>query len=209
MRGFSFSVFKIPQSKIFSFSLFERFLISAQITTSPKVLICKALSKTPALILDKTVRKSRLVQFWRRWRDSNSRYPFEVYTISNRARSTSYATSPNVFHLYSERYYTSPPTKSQERKSYFSRRQVLYCKWTVGSCWSGCFSCRFRAHQKASRVVELKKTPVKTVTSLVLRACLKSSNKDGDESKSKHLSRNKEFSLTIFPKSAEFVEPAK
>ena len=31
---------------------------------------------------------------WRRWRDSNSRYPFEVYTISNRARSTSYATSP-------------------------------------------------------------------------------------------------------------------
>ena len=61
MRGFSFSVFKIPQSKIFSFSLFERFLISAQITTSPKVLICKALSKTPALILDKTVRKSRLV----------------------------------------------------------------------------------------------------------------------------------------------------
>ena len=60
--------------------------------------------------------------FWRRWRDSNSRYPFEVYTISNRARSTSYATSPNVFHLYPERYYTSPPTKSQERKSYFSRR---------------------------------------------------------------------------------------
>ena len=31
---------------------------------------------------------------WRRWRDSNSRYPFGVYTISNRARSTSYATSP-------------------------------------------------------------------------------------------------------------------
>ena len=61
MRGFSFSVFKIPQSKIFSFSLFERFLISAHITTSPKVLICKALSKKPALILDKTVRKSRLV----------------------------------------------------------------------------------------------------------------------------------------------------
>ena len=61
MRGFSFSVFKIPQSKIFSFSLFERFLISAQITTFPKVLICKALSKKPASILDKTVRKSRLV----------------------------------------------------------------------------------------------------------------------------------------------------
>ena len=43
---------------------------------------------------------------------------------------------------------------------------------------------------------------------IFVRACLKSSNKDGDESKSKHLSRNKEFSLTIFPKSAEFVEPA-
>ena len=42
-----------------------------------------------------------------------------------------------------------------------------------------------------------------------IRACLISSNEDGDESKSKHLSRNKEFSLTIFPKSAEFVEPAK
>ena len=42
-----------------------------------------------------------------------------------------------------------------------------------------------------------------------LRACLKSSNEDGDESKSKHLGRNKEFALTIFPKSAELVEPAK
>ena len=29
-------------------------------------------------------------------------------------------------------------------------RQVLYCKWTVGSCWSGCFSCRFRSDQKAT-----------------------------------------------------------
>ena len=44
---------------------------------------------------------------------------------------------------------------------------------------------------------------------LFLRACLKSSNEDGDESKSKHLGRNKEFALTIFPKSAELVEPAK
>ena len=61
IRDFLFSVFKNPQSKIFSFSLFERFVFSAQITTSPKVLICKALSKKPALILDKTVRKSRLV----------------------------------------------------------------------------------------------------------------------------------------------------
>ena len=31
---------------------------------------------------------------WRRWRDSNSRGAFDPYTISNRARSTNYATSP-------------------------------------------------------------------------------------------------------------------
>ena len=35
--------------------------------------------------------------FWRRRRDLNPRYPFGVYTISNRARSASYATSP--YHL--------------------------------------------------------------------------------------------------------------
>ena len=34
------------------------------------------------------------VQLWRRRRDLNPRYPFGVYTISNRARSASYATSP-------------------------------------------------------------------------------------------------------------------
>ena len=34
--------------------------------------------------------------FWRRWRDSNSRRAFDPYTISNRARSTNYATSPRV-----------------------------------------------------------------------------------------------------------------
>jgi hypothetical protein len=41
-----------------------------------------------------------------------------------------------------------------------------------------------------------------------LRACLKSSDKDSNKGKSKHLSRNKEFALTIFPKPAEFVKPA-
>ena len=35
-----------------------------------------------------------MLRQWRRRRDSNPRYPFGVYTISNRARSTSYATSP-------------------------------------------------------------------------------------------------------------------
>ena len=44
--------------------------------------------------------------------------------------------------------------------------------------------------------------------SIDLRACLKSSNEDGNEGKNENLSRNKEFALTIFPKSAEFVEPA-
>ena len=34
---------------------------------------------------------------WRRRRDLNPRYPFGVYTISNRARSASYATSPCAF----------------------------------------------------------------------------------------------------------------
>lgn len=33
---------------------------------------------------------------WRRWRDSNSRGAFDPYTISNRARSTNYATSPRI-----------------------------------------------------------------------------------------------------------------
>ena len=33
---------------------------------------------------------------WRRWRDSNSRRAFDPYTISNRARSTNYATSPRI-----------------------------------------------------------------------------------------------------------------
>ena len=42
----------------------------------------------------------------------------------------------------------------------------------------------------------------------ILRACLKSSNEDGNKGKNENLSRNKEFALTIFPKSAEFVEPA-
>ena len=39
--------------------------------------------------------------FWRRRRDLNPRYPFGVYTISNRARSASYATSPSRCYLSS------------------------------------------------------------------------------------------------------------
>ena len=41
-----------------------------------------------------------------------------------------------------------------------------------------------------------------------LRACLKSSNEDGNEGKRENLSGNVKFAFTIFPKSAEFVEPA-
>ena len=41
------------------------------------------------------------VPLWRRRRDLNPRYPFEVYTISNRARSASYATSPSRCYLSS------------------------------------------------------------------------------------------------------------
>ena len=44
---------------------------------------------------------------------------------------------------------------------------------------------------------------------VLLRACLKSSNEDGNEGKRENLSRNIKFAFTIFPKSAEFVEPAK
>ena len=39
--------------------------------------------------------KSRLFN-WRRRRDSNPRTAFDRYTISNRARSTNYATSPRM-----------------------------------------------------------------------------------------------------------------
>ena len=42
----------------------------------------------------------------------------------------------------------------------------------------------------------------------IVRACLKSSNEDGNEGKRENLSRNKKFAFTIFPKSAELVEPA-
>ena len=46
------------------------------------------------MLMKKAGAKLTLLRQWRRRRDSNPRYPFGVYTISNRARSTSYATSP-------------------------------------------------------------------------------------------------------------------
>ena len=41
-----------------------------------------------------------------------------------------------------------------------------------------------------------------------LSVCLKSSDEDGNEGKREDLSRNRKFALAVFPKSAEFVEPA-
>ena len=71
----------------------------------------KAWWYTIAFAMDKKIRQVETCRiFWRRWRDSNSRTAFDGYTISNRARSTSYATSPNivcrsatliVYHFYS------------------------------------------------------------------------------------------------------------
>ena len=57
--------------------------------------------------------------------------------------------------------------------------------------------------------MERKLTAVGIDSAEKLRACLKSSNEDGNEGKRENLSRNKKFAFTIFPKSAEFVEPAK
>ncbi len=42
-----------------------------------------------------------------------------------------------------------------------------------------------------------------------LRACSKSSEKNSNESKSQDLSRGRKLTLTVFPKSAEFVESTK
>jgi len=57
--------------------------------------------------------------------------------------------------------------------------------------------------------IDISARKIQTVKGAVaVRTCLKSSNKDGNESKRKNLGRDKGFALTIFPESAEFVEPA-
>ena len=60
--------------------------------------------------------------FWRRRRDLNPRYPFGVYTISNRARSASYATSPCARSSYEQLGYITlfaricqPPKKKNAK----------------------------------------------------------------------------------------------
>ena len=57
---------------------------------------------------------------WRRWRDSNSRGAFDPYTISNRARSTSYATSPNMPVVVNRQYYTQRNSVCQAFFNFFS-----------------------------------------------------------------------------------------
>ena len=52
---------------------------------------------------------------WRRRRDLNPRYPFGVYTISNRARSASYATSPCAYSSCRLAYNTLSGTFCQAR----------------------------------------------------------------------------------------------
>ena len=60
-----------------------------------------------------------------------------------------------------------------------------------------------------TEVIPPASTPQDSQTSpSALRACLISSDEDGNEGESKNLSRNNEFTLTIFPKPAEFVQPA-
>ena len=49
---------------------------------------------SPSRMEKRTACRMADCSFWRRWRDSNSRRAFDPYTISNRARSTNYATSP-------------------------------------------------------------------------------------------------------------------
>ncbi len=63
------------------------------------------------------------VYLWRRRRDLNPRYPFGVYTISNRARSASYATSPCAFQ---PAYHTSRGGICQYLFCGFSRKIPLF-----------------------------------------------------------------------------------
>ena len=73
--------------------------------------------------------------FWRRWRDSNSRGAFDPYTISNRARSTNYATSPccsrtRLFNCQPA-HYNAASRQSQGIFSRFSKR-IVTAGWTGG-----------------------------------------------------------------------------
>jgi hypothetical protein len=105
----------------------------------------------------------------------------------------------------------------------FASRQIFHEERKVSQCQEPPSKKFWRETQKWLKNSTSCRHPVSTVntgwsweTSLLkpgiaqdLRACLKSSNEDGNEGKRENLSRNKKFAFTIFPKSAEFVEPAK
>ena len=88
--------------------------------------------KNENLKMNNTKRKSHRLtstgfSLWRRRRDSNPRTAFNDYTISNRARSTSYATSPyNIFcwrlNSKSLKYYTTNNRKSQVFFYYYRKK---------------------------------------------------------------------------------------
>ena len=71
--------------------------------------------------------------YWRRWRDSNSRTACNGYTISNRARSTSYATSPyrlrrSLVYLGTLNYYNELSVKNQVFFSRFQKKSPTFRK---------------------------------------------------------------------------------
>ena len=68
-ESFLVSCVQNPAFSNFFIFTFGFFIISSKISSFPKGLIYKGLSKKPALILDKIVRKSRLVHFYQSFMD--------------------------------------------------------------------------------------------------------------------------------------------
>ena len=68
----------------------------------------------PLILRNKKASRMRGLFVWRRRRDSNPRTVFGGYTISSRARSTNYATSP-----FRPRDYNTFPLGSQQAKCIF------------------------------------------------------------------------------------------
>ena len=64
--------------------------------------------------------------FWRRRRDSNPRTAFDGYTISNRARSTNYATSPCIWRRFMRLKYNN--TKQLVCQYLFSKNIKKFLK---------------------------------------------------------------------------------
>ena len=71
--------------------------------------------------------------FWRRRRDLNPRYPFGVYTISNRARSASYATSPSAVGSCRLAYNTRNDRNCQ---GLFFKIPDFFCRGLTACCFA-------------------------------------------------------------------------